>query len=82
MKKYKIENFDTILEQNILPNLISFKESGTFSKNVLTYLLLHFENIYDYEFSNTDLITKEQYNYLIEKLCTTKDFKDNFNLTA
>jgi|GEM_PF-4557882 len=73
---------DTIFEENILPDLISFNKSGTFNKNILLYLIFHFENIFDFEFSNTKIITKEQYDNLIEQLCATKDFKYGFNLTV
>lgn len=61
-------------QEKILLELVEFKFDGVLSKVLLVYFIFHFEDIFDFKFSEKNYISKNDYDNIVENLCKEKDF--------
>ena len=61
------------IQNKILIDLLNYREEAKFSRSLLLYFILQFEFIFYYEFSDSKIITKIEYNNIIDRLDSFKE---------
>lgn len=61
------------IQNKILIDLLNYREEAKFSRSLLLYFILQFEFIFYYEFSDSKIISKIEYNNIIDRLGSFKE---------
>ena len=62
------EKNTTSTQNKILVDLLNYREEAKLSKTILLYFSLSFISIFEYNFSDSEIITKFEYDDIIDKL--------------
>ena len=61
------------IQNKILIDLLNYREEAKFSRSLVLYFILQFEFIFYFEFSDSKIITKIEYNSIIDRLGSFKE---------
>ncbi|UGS21827.1 hypothetical protein [Flavobacterium cyclinae] len=61
------------IQNKILIDLLNYREEAKFSRSLVMYFILQFEFIFYYEFSDSKIISKIEYNNIIDRLGSFKE---------